>query len=221
MTHRVRVWDLPTRLFHWTLFASVVGLVVTAKTGGNAMVWHFRLGYVVLALLLFRIIWGLVGGRWSRFSSFIYAPSTLVRYLRGQGGPELSIGHSPLGAGSVFAMLAALALQVLSGLSSDDEIAFAGPLSRFVPGDVVRLSTWYHEAVGQWLVIALIVLHVAAVLYYLRRKKNNLITPMVRGDKHLAAPSVSSRDDTGSRVLALVLLAACATLANWVAGLGY
>lgn len=221
MTHRVRVWDLPTRFFHWTLFACIVGLVVTAKTGGNAMVWHFRLGHVVLALLLFRAIWGLVGGHWSRFSSFLYSPRTLLLYLRGRGGPELSVGHSPVGAASVFAMLAALGLQVLSGLSSDDEIAFAGPLSRFVSGDVVQLATWYHKAVGQWVVIALIVLHVAAVLYYLRRKKNNLIAPMLRGDKQLAIATAASRDDTGSRALALVLLAVCATFANWVAGLGY
>ena len=221
MTHRVRVWDLPTRFFHWTLFACVVGLVVTAKTGGNAMVWHFRLGHVVLALLLFRVIWGLVGGRWSRFSSFLYAPKTLMAYLRGRGGPELSVGHSPIGAASVFAMLAALVLQVVSGLCSDDEIAFAGPLSRFVSGEVVSLATWYHKVVGQWLVIALVVLHVAAVLYYLHRKKNNLITPMLRGDKQLAEPAAASRDDTGSRALALVLLSACAAFATWIAGLGY
>jgi len=70
-THTIRIWDLPTRLFHWLLAASVVALVVTAKVGGNAMVWHFRLGYVVLALLAFRLVWGLVGGRWSRFASFV------------------------------------------------------------------------------------------------------------------------------------------------------
>ena len=68
-THTIRIWDLPTRLFHWLLAASVVALVVTAKVGGNAMVWHFRLGYVVLALLAFRLLWVLVGGGWSRFSS--------------------------------------------------------------------------------------------------------------------------------------------------------
>ncbi|KQP21650.1 cytochrome b/b6 domain-containing protein [Pseudorhodoferax sp. Leaf267] len=220
MLHRVRVWDLPTRIFHWTLFVSVIGLVVTAKIGGNAMVWHFRLGYVVLALLLFRLIWGLVGGRWSRFSSFIHSPRTLLRYLRGEGGPELSIGHSPLGAGSVFALLAALLVQVLSGLTSDDEIAFAGPLSRFVSNAVVGQATWYHKAVGQWLVIGLVVLHIAAVLYYLWRKKQNLLQPMVHGDKQLASPAAASRDDGASRMLALVLLLLCGAAANWISSLG-
>ena len=87
-TGRVRVWDLPTRLFHWVLALAVIGLVVTGKVGGNAMVWHFRLGYVVFALLLFRLVWGLVGGHWSRFVAFIYAPATLIAYLRGEGRPS-------------------------------------------------------------------------------------------------------------------------------------
>jgi cytochrome b len=103
MTHhssnKVRVWDLPTRLFHWTLACCVVGSVVSAKMGGNAMVWHFRLGYVVAALLLFRVVWGLIGGRWSRFASFIYAPGTLLAYWRGKLGPHgrWEVGHSPMG----------------------------------------------------------------------------------------------------------------------------
>jgi cytochrome b len=84
LTERVRVWDLPTRLFHWLLALAVIALVVTAKVGGNAMVWHFRLGYFVLGLLVFRLLWGLVGGRWSRFGSFVYKPSTTWRYLRAQ-----------------------------------------------------------------------------------------------------------------------------------------
>ena len=96
---RVRVWDLPTRLFHWVLAACVIGSVVSAKIGGNAMVWHFRLGYVVFTLLAFRLLWGMVGGRWSRFGSFVYAPATLLRYLRGGSRAEEhhEVGHSPLG----------------------------------------------------------------------------------------------------------------------------
>lgn len=75
----VRIWDLPTRLFHWALVACVLGSVISAKIGGNAAVWHMRLGYAVLALVAFRILWGLVGGRWSRFSSFVYSPAALLR----------------------------------------------------------------------------------------------------------------------------------------------
>ena len=126
--HKVRVWDLPTRGFHWALVACVIGLAITGTVGGNAMVWHFRFGYTVLALLLFRIVWGLVGGRWSRFGAFIYAPQSVINYLKGRGKPEHGVGHSPIGAGSVFAMLGFLVAQVGTGLLSDDEIAFAGPL---------------------------------------------------------------------------------------------
>ena len=123
MSTTVRVWDLPTRIFHWALVASVIDLVITAKLGGDAMAWHFRCGYAVLTLLLFRMVWGLVGGHWSRFRSFLYSPATVLRYLRGQGAPEHSVGHNPLGSGSVFALLGFLLLQVASGLFSDDEIA--------------------------------------------------------------------------------------------------
>ena len=120
----------------------------------------------------------------------------------------------------MFALLGFLTLQVMSGLASDDEIAFAGPLTRFIPGDLVSLATWYHKAVGQWVVIGLAVLHIAAVLYYLWRKKQNLIAPMVHGDKRLPIPASASRDDARTRVLALVVLAACGAAANWIAALG-
>ncbi len=220
MLHKVRVWDLPTRIFHWLLAASVIGLVVTAKVGGNAMVWHFRLGYLVATLLLFRIVWGLVGGHWSRFGSFLHSPKSAWLYLRGQGKPEHSVGHSPVGAGSVFALLGFLVAQVASGMMSDDEIAFAGPLTKFVSGATVNQATWYHKAVGQWVLIGLVVLHVAAVLFYLWRKKQNLIGPMLHGDKHLVVHAPSSRDNAGSRVLAALVFALCAGGVGWISTLG-
>lgn len=220
MAHTVRIWDLPTRLFHWSLAASVIGLVVTAKMGGNAMVWHFRLGYAVMALLLFRIVWGLVGGRWSRFSAFFYSPARLLRYLRGQGHADDSVGHSPLGALSVFALLAVLGAQVGTGLLSDDEIAFAGPLTRFVSGEVVGQATGYHKDVGQYLLLALVVLHVVAILYYVFARRQKLVAPMVGGDKQLPAPSPASRDDTLSRLGAAVVLGLSSGVAWWVSGLG-
>ena len=109
----VRIWDLPTRVFHWVLALAALGSVITAKIGGNAMAWHFRFGYLIFTLLAFRILWGIFGGHWSRFRNFIYAPATVLRYLRGQARPEehLDVGHSPLGAGSVFALLTVLMLQ--------------------------------------------------------------------------------------------------------------
>lgn len=215
---RVRVWDLPTRLFHWALTLCFVGLVATGTLGGSAMVFHFRFGYAVLALLLFRLVWGVIGGRWSRFSSFVSSPAGIWRYLSDRQS-EGVVGHSPLGGLAVLAMLLLLSLQVGTGLVSDDEIAFAGPLSAWVPNDWVSLATGYHAEVGKWLLMALVVLHLAAIIFYTRRKQR-LIAAMLHGDKVLstlqAAPLEASRDDRWSRLAALVLLLACGGFAYWV-----
>ncbi|MCW5609415.1 MAG: cytochrome b/b6 domain-containing protein [Rubrivivax sp.] len=218
----VRVWDLPTRLFHWLLAAALVGSVVSAKIGGAAMTWHFRFGYLVLGLLVFRLSWGLVGGRWSRFASFVYAPATLLRYLRGQARPgeHLDVGHSPLGALSVFALLAIVAVQVGTGLVADDEIANLGPLNRFVATATALEATAWHKSYGQWLVIGLVALHVAAVLAYLFVKRRNLIAPMLVGDKPLPAGTPASADGLAQRLLALVLALLAAGVVAWVIRLG-
>ena len=214
----VRVWDLPTRLFHWSLALSVIGLVITGKVGGGAMVWHFRIGYLVMGLLMFRLAWGLVGGHWSRFASFIYGPGTVLRYLRGQARPgeHLDVGHNPLGAGSVLAMLAILGVQVATGLVGDDEIANVGPLNKFVATATGLAATGWHKTFGQGIIITLVVLHVGAILFYRFKKKTDLIGPMVAGDKVLAADVPASRDDLRARLAALVLALVAAALVTWV-----
>ena len=216
---KVRIWDLPTRIFHWALVLCVAGLAITGTVGGSAMVWHFRFGYAVLALLLFRIIWGLLGGRWSRFTAFLYAPKSLLLYLKGQGRPEHGAGHSPLGALSVFALLGILITQVGTGLLSDDEISFAGPLTGFVSNASVSLATNYHTEIGKWLLLGLVLLHIAAILFYLYRK-HNLVAPMLHGDKDLAVAVPPSRDDPLSRLAALLVLLACAAVVFWISSLG-
>ncbi len=214
MAHFIRVWDLPTRLFHWLLVACVIGLVATGYAG--KMEWHSRLGYAVLALVTFRIAWGFVGGRWSRFASFLYAPGSVIAYLRGRSHPDHLVGHNPLGAGSVLAMLLVLLAQVGTGLVSDDEIAFQGPLNRLVSSSTGLAATSYHKNIGQWLLIGLVVLHIGAVLFYLWKKNENLVRPMLSGDKALAHPALPSRDDAASRLFALVLLGAIAAGVWWV-----
>lgn len=216
MLSTVRVWDLPTRVFHWALAAFFIGLVASAQIGGEAMAWHFRFGYSVLTLLLFRLIWGVLGGHWSRFRSFIYSPTAVLRYLKGHRRPEHAIGHNPLGAGSVFAMLGFLLLQVATGLISDDEIATAGPLSKWVANTWVTRATFYHAEIGELIVIGLVLLHIGAILFYHFKKGENLVRPMIRGDKEIALTAPSSRDDAGSRTLAAVVFLGCAGL---VAGL--
>jgi cytochrome b len=216
-----RVWDLPTRIFHWALALTVLVSVVTAEVGGAAMAWHLKSGCVVLGLLMFRVLWGLVGGRWSRFASFLYAPSTLLRYLRGQGRPaeHLEVGHNPLGALSVLAMLAVLLAQVGTGLLADDEIAYTGPLNRLVSNATGLLATGWHKNWGRWLLLALVALHVVAIFVYLRRKQN-LILPMLLGDKNLPRGTPASADGPPQRILALVLALGCTAFVVWLMGLG-
>lgn len=220
-SHTIRVWDLPTRLFHWLLVGCVIGSVVTSQIGGNAMIWHFRFGFSIASLLLFRLVWGLIGGRWSRFSSFIFGPGTALRYLRGQGHPEHAVGHNPLGAASVFAMLIFLIAQVSTGVFSDDEIAAVGPFAKFVSNATVSLATSYHKSYGKFVLIALIVLHLLAIAYYYFAKRNNLVKPMIDGDKSLTTgPMPGSRDDAVSRLAAAVVLAACSGLVAWGVSIG-
>lgn len=218
--HKVRVWDLPTRLFHWALAASVVGLVITGNIGGNWMPWHGRLGYAVLTLLLFRLVWGFVGGHWSRFSSFVYGPASILAYLRGQGRPEQGVGHNPLGMLSVLALLLILFAQVASGLFADDEIAFTGPLAGLVSGDWVGLATSYHKQVGKVVLLALLALHLLAIAFYKLVKKQNLVRPMIEGDKHMPEPVQASADTAGQRWLALVVVLLCAAAVYGLVSLG-
>lgn len=215
-SHSIRVWDLPTRLFHWLLVACIIGSVVTSQIGGNAMIWHFRFGFAIASLLLFRIVWGLVGGRWSRFASFLYSPGTVVRYLKGQSRPEHTVGHNPLGAASVFAMLVFLVAQVSSGVVSDDEIAAVGPFAKFVSNATVSWATTYHKSYGKYALIALIVLHLLAIAFYYFGKRENLVRPMLDGDKRAPGAGLQpSRDDAASRLAAAIVLAACAALVAW------
>lgn len=209
---RVRVWDLPTRLFHWALVLCVLGAVISAKLGGNAMAWHMRLGYAVLTLVAFRLLWGMLGGRWSRFSHFIYSPAAIWRYVRGQAraGEHFDIGHNPLGGLSVLAMLAWLLVQVGSGLIADDEIATTGPLVAWVSSEISLAWTGYHKSYGQWGLFALLALHVGAVLFYRFGKDRDLLGPMFSGDKHLPPHVPPARDTLGTRVFAMTLLLACA-----------
>jgi cytochrome b len=218
----IRVWDLPTRLFHGLLALAVIGAIVTAKIGGNAMVWHFRLGLTVLALLAFRLVWGFVGGRWSRFVSFAYGPAAVWRYLKGRAAPgeRFDVGHSPLGALSVFALLLALSVQVASGLVADDEIASVGPLNRLVATETGLWWTWFHKEVGEKVVIVLVALHLGAIAFYRWVRRRDLVGPMVRGDRMLPAGTPASDDGTVRRLMALVLIVACVALARWVASLG-
>lgn len=208
------MWDLPTRLFHWLLALLTIGAFVTVKAGGGLMHWHARFGYAILALLAFRLAWGVVGDRHARFGSFVRGPRTVLAYLRGRLPPTVA-GHSPLAAPWVLAMLAALAFQAVSGLFADDEIAFQGPLAPRVTAELsVTLTTWHRR--NEWVLLGLVGLHLAAVLYYRVARGRDLVTPMLGGDAWAASDEPPSRDDIAMRLRALAIATACGAAVAWL-----
>lgn len=202
----VRIWDLPTRVFHWSLVACVVGLVMTGQLGGDAMPWHFRFGYALLTLLLFRFVWGFCGGHWSRWTQLPLHPRHVRAYLQGQGNPLHRVGHNPLGSWSVLAMLFFLGFQVTTGLVSDDEIANMGPLSAWVPGTVVSWATSWHKGWGKLILMGLVLTHLLALAWYRWHHRLALVQAMWHGDKTLPHVAPPSRDDSKSRGVALLVL---------------
>lgn len=209
----VQVWDLPVRLFHWSLVLAVAAAIVTAKAGGEWMVWHGRAGLFIVGLVVFRLAWGLVGSTHARFLNFLPTPQRLRAYLSGQWH---GLGHNPLGALSVLALLGVLAFQGGTGLISNDDIAFTGPLASLVDeGLSIKLTGWHHQ-VGNALLV-LIGLHVAAILFYRLFKKENLVKPMVTGVKPLANVPADAPVVRPGHPLALALSLALAALAVWAA----
>lgn len=183
MTSPVRIWDLPTRLFHWTLVLGIGFSWFCAETGGNWMVWHERSGIFLLALVLFRMVWGVVGSDTARFSQFLTAPAEAVRHwraIKGQGGTAFHAGHNPLGAWMVVALLAVVLLQGSSGLFATDDIATEGPLAGLVSGKTAELLTSIHHLTFN-VILLLAMMHIAAVLFYRFIKRTNLIKAMVVG----------------------------------------
>ena len=150
----IRIWDLPTRIFHWALALAVIGLVITGNVGGNAMVWHFRLGYCVASLLIFRIVWGFVGGFWSRWKQFTLSPMRLKDHVFSKSSESNYLGHNPRGSLSVLVILLFLSVQVGSGLISDDEIANAGPLTHLVSEKTIQWATYWHTEIGKAIILA-------------------------------------------------------------------
>ena len=206
----VRVWDLPTRLFHWSLALFLTALVLTGELGGSWMEWHFALGYCALTLVLFRIGWGFVGGYWSRFATFVCKPTTVRAYLHTKSPATPLPGHNPLGGYSVLAMLALTLLQALSGLASDDQVLLHGPLASQLDELWVHVATRLHTGVTKWSLMGLVLLHLGAIAWYRLRKGHDLVRAMLSGDAEAAPGTVASQDNAMSRLKAALLLAACA-----------
>lgn len=181
----VRVWDLPTRLFHWTLVTLMIVQWLTAESDG-AMQYHVWGGYAVLTLVLFRLIWGFAGSETARFSHFVRGPGAALDYVKAllRGETPLYLGHNPMGGWSILALLTLLLIQAGTGLFANDDIAFDGPLSGWVSRSMSNWLTTVHK-VNFNLLLLVIAVHISAVLFYLLVKRENLIHPMLSGRKHL------------------------------------
>lgn len=193
----IRLWDLPTRLFHWLLVVAVTGSVVTIKSGMPD--WHERFGLLVIGLLSFRVVWGFAGSTYARFGSFVRGPGAVRAYLRGQWQ---GVGHNPLGAMSVLALIGLFGFQAATGLFANDEIAFNGPLYPLVSSTWSdTLSSWHR--LTEWFLYGLVALHVLAVVFYSKVKKDNLVKPMITGRK--AVLPGQADDARGGGVLAFLV----------------
>lgn len=183
-----RIWDLPTRLFHWALVGTVcTGWYLGEWRSFSTIQLHFYFGYATAALLAFRLIWGIVGPRNVRLPALIPSPSRLRAYLGGvlSREPDDARGHNPLGALSVLAMLAALSVQVGTGLFAEDDALFSsGPFAEYVSGEMrVELTALHH--LSSRVIFALVALHLAAIAFHAIWKRENLVRPMITGWKRV------------------------------------
>ena len=219
----IRVWDLPIRLFHWLLVICIIGSLVSVHLLDSAIEWHAYFGYSVLTLLIFRMIWGFVGSRHARFASFVPNRQSILHYLQGKA-PRF-LGHNPIGALSVFALLLVLGLQAVTGLFVDDEIAFQGPFAKYVSNTVVSFLSQIHEG-NQVVIYCLVAIHILAIGYYRKFKGEDLLKPMITGDKEIDPSEEASylpsdlghdsKDGALQRGLALMLLGLIALVVAYV-----
>lgn len=179
----IKVWDVPTRLFHWLLVLAIVGLWYTGTEAD--MDQHIPLAYFTLALLLFRIIWGFIGSFYSRFSAFPLRPSKAISYIR-NGLHSDEPGHNPLGSWSVIVMLLTLAAQLITGLFANDSILTEGPLAHYVSNDFSDLMTSLHS-LNFNILLGLIILHIAAILFYTVVKRDDILASMITGKRSVSA----------------------------------
>lgn len=210
------VWDLPLRVFHWVLVLLVISQIVTATIGGNAMEYHALGGYTILTLVLFRILWGFAGGTHARFGDFLRGPAAVARYARMliKGTAATYRGHNPLGGWSVVLMLASLLVQAATGLFANDDVMMEGPLAKHVSDDASAQFTVIHD-INAAILLTLISFHILAVLFYLFRRKQNLIGPMFTGRKPIELMDARPAKP-GNLWLAALLLGTCSLLVYFV-----
>ena len=218
----VRIWDLPTRIFHVLFACTVTGAIVTAKIGNTWMDWHVKLGIASLALIIFRVIWGVVGPRYARFSQFVFGPVAVWKYLQSiSHATHKYPGHNPLGGWSVVAMLTVIGIQAMTGLFANDEILTQGPLVQYVRDATSAWLTGIHQF-NEKIVYVILGLHLVAILVY-TVKGQKLIGPMIHGDvpaHRLADQTPNTQDHLRTRIAACILAIVLSYGVWWLVQLG-
>lgn len=211
---RVHVWDLPIRIFHWSLMVAVLIAVITGLIGGSWMRVHAKAGLFIIWLIAFRLVWGFVGSTYARFLNFIPSLSKLKVYFAGQWK---GVGHNPLSAFAVFALLGLLSLQAATGLFSNDDIDFTGPLHSLVDAALSKRLTGIHHLLSNFL-LGMLALHVVTILFYAWFKKDNLIKPMVTGWKDVQSGRSAAKGSfialIGAMLIALFVALAASGIAQ-------
>lgn len=212
----VRVWDAPTRLFHWAATGLVAVLYLTWRY--DRMDWHALAGEALLALLLFRLLWGFFGSDTARFACFVRSPREAIRHLARllRREPDIQVGHNPAGGWMVLAMLALLLGETLTGLYVNNDVANDGPLTAIASARTSNFITDLHKILWTAL-LAAIALHVLAILVYAVVKRHDLVRPMLTGRKRL--PEAVSAPRIASPSLGAVLLVFAAGAAALIAAL--
>ena len=213
----VRIWDLPVRLFHWLIVALIIVSFITGHVGGNAMRIHELSGFSILTLVLFRLAWGFLGSTHARFADFVrgFAAARSYAAVLWSGKSTRYAGHNPLGGWMVLLLLLCLLVQAGTGLFSNDDIMTEGPLMRHISKEVSDRISLIHE-INSYVLAGLVAVHVAAAFYYLLRKRENLIWPLITGRKVVPVDETIEDYRGGKLWLAAALLAVCAGVVWWV-----
>jgi cytochrome b len=214
----INVWDLPVRIFHWLLVLSFIGAFVTNWLGVRYFKYHAWCGYSILILVAFRILWGFVGTYYAQFWHFIPGITSLKTYIQSAlkrcGKPHA--GHNPLGALMVVLLLAALGVQAITGLYSNDEISNMGPFYGYVSNELSLKLTGIHKGLSYW-ILAAVVAHIGAVLIHVKLKREPLIKAMYNGKKPVQQYDENLISIQSSKsILALVIVAALVGLLAWL-----
>ena len=210
---RIKVWDLPVRLFHWAIVVLI--LCSWATQEWNHMEWHVRSGYAILTLLLFRIVWGFIGSDTARFARFLSSPAAALRHLAriGRREPDREIGHNAAGGWMVLLMLVLIGVQAGTGLFANDDANTEGPLMHLVDKDQSDWLSHIHS-LNFTLIEAVIALHVLAIAVYAVLKRQNLVRPMLTGTKLMPADAAAPR--LVRPIWAVVTVAVAAGVVAWV-----